>query len=553
MTKTCIVPVLTLLLLLLGGLTDSHGFAHLRTESGAAFFWPSAEVTLNLRVGCPSSGSLTAWGPCWDDAAGDAATRWNAAGAQFKFVIRRTSVSASLCADDGLNTVDWASTQCGMPLGLDALAVTISWFTPSGEVADSDVVFNTNFDWNAYAGPQRRSAFDFHRVALHEFGHVLGLDHPDEYGQVVSAIMNSRADDLDRLQADDIAGIRAIYGVGAGGQNGHADYCRDYGPCSVGEGDCDGNSQCQSGLQCSQDVGASYGFRADYDVCEAASGGGTNGHADYCRDYGPCSVGEGDCDGNSQCQSGLQCSQDVGASYGFRADYDVCEAASGGGQNGHADYCRDYGPCSAGQGDCDGNSQCQSGLQCSQDVGASYGFAANYDVCEAASGGGQNGHADYCRDYGPCSVGEGDCDGNSQCQSGLQCRQDVGASYGFRANYDVCEAASGGGQNGHVDYCRDYGPCSVGEGDCDGSGECQSGLQCRQDVGASYGFRANYDVCEVGSGGGQNGHVDYCRDYGPCSVGQGDCDSSSECQSGLQCSRDVGASYGFPANYDVCE
>ena len=54
MTKTCIVPVLTLLLLLLGGLTDSHGFVHLRTESGAAHFWPSAEVTLNLRVGCSS-------------------------------------------------------------------------------------------------------------------------------------------------------------------------------------------------------------------------------------------------------------------------------------------------------------------------------------------------------------------------------------------------------------------------------------------------------------------------------------------------------------------
>ena len=58
-------------------------------------------------------------------------------------------------------------------------------------------------------------------------------------------------------------------------QNGHVDYCRDFGPCGVGEGDCDGNSQCQSGLQCSQDVGASYGFRADYDVCEAVSGGGT--------------------------------------------------------------------------------------------------------------------------------------------------------------------------------------------------------------------------------------------------------------------------------------
>ncbi len=331
------------------------------------------------------------------------------------------------------------------------------------------------------------------------------------------------------------------------------DYCRDYGPCGVGQGDCDGNSQCQSGLQCSQDVGASYGFRADYDVCEATAGGGTNGHVDYCREYGPCRVGEGDCDGNSECQSGLQCSQDVGASYGFRADYDVCEAAAGGGTNGHVDYCRDYGPCSVGEGDCDGNSQCQSGLQCSQDVGANYGFRADYDVCEAAAGGGTNGHVDYCRDEGPCSVGEGDCDGSGQCQSGLQCSQDVGARYGFRADYDVCEAAAGGGTNGHVDYCRDYGPCRVGEGDCDGSGQCQSGLQCSQDVGASYGFRADYDVCEATSSGGQNGHVDYCRDYGPCGVGEGDCDSTSECQSGLECRRDVGASYGFRADYDVCE
>ena len=153
---------------------------------------------------------------------------------------------------------------------------------------------------------------------------------------------------------------------------------------------------------------------------------------------------------------------------------------------------------------------------------------------------------DYCRDYGPCGVGEGDCDGSGQCESGLQCSQDVGATYGFPADYDVCEAASGGGPNGHVDYCRDYGPCGVGEGDCDGSGQCESGLQCSQDVGATYGFPADYDVCEAASGGGPNGHVDYCRDSGPCGVGEGDCDGSSQCESGLQCSQDVGATYGFP-------
>ena len=165
----------------------------------------------------------------------------------------------------------------------------------------------------------------------------------------------------------------------------------------------------------------------------------------------------------------------------------------------------------------------------------------------------QNGHVDYCRDFGPCSVGQGDCDSNSECQNGLYCSRDIGTIYGFQADYDVCEADPERTQNGHVDYCRDFGPCSVGQGDCDSTSECENGLQCSRDVGAGYGFPPNYDVCEADSEREQNGHVDHCQDFGPCSVGQGDCDSDSECESGLQCSWNVGMSYGFPPKYDVCE
>ena len=49
-------------------------------------------------------------------------------------------------------------------------------------------------------------------LLVHEFGHVLGLGHPDQAGQQVTAIMNSDIGFIRELQPDDIAGARALYG-----------------------------------------------------------------------------------------------------------------------------------------------------------------------------------------------------------------------------------------------------------------------------------------------------------------------------------------------------
>jgi hypothetical protein len=77
------------------------------------------------------------------------------------------------------------------------------------------MLFNNTKTWSSYSGPLQFNANgtsfnDLNRVALHELGHAAGLDHPDEAGQSVSAIMNSRIGNTYTLQADDIAGAHAI-------------------------------------------------------------------------------------------------------------------------------------------------------------------------------------------------------------------------------------------------------------------------------------------------------------------------------------------------------
>lgn len=96
------------------------------------------------------------------------------------------------------------------------------------------------------------------------------------------------------------------------------------------------------------------------------------------------------------------------------------------------------------------------------------------------------------------------------------------------------------------DYCVTR-VCQKGEGDCD-PGQCAAGLICVNDVGAQYGLPAHYDVCEAGSSGGAD--PDYCvNNY--CGIGDGDCDPG-QCDEGT-CVNDVGANYGLPGHYDVCE
>jgi hypothetical protein len=135
-----------------------------------------------------------------------------------------------------------------------------------------------------------------------------------------------------------------------------------------------------------------------------------------------------------------------------------------------------------------------------------------------------------------------------------------------------------GGTLGDGNYCSTTCKCDLGEGDCDGYGECNNGLLCVGKGMQFYGAPGNVcapahcnskkmdgDETQVDCGGScgtlcpdqclsvpPNGQVGHCTTPCPCPDNQGDCaGTGTACTSGF-CKVDAGASFGFAATIDVC-
>lgn len=149
----------------------------------------------------------------WNTATTEALNEWSA---QTVFEFNVIEEDKDPCANDGFSSIDFTQNFCGSDFGANTLAVTVRRFAGqalgSPAIIEADVVVNAQEDFDIFDGPlvqfgKNFNGVDFKRVALHEFGHVIGLDHEESN----AAIMAPRIGNLFTIQEDDIEGVKALY------------------------------------------------------------------------------------------------------------------------------------------------------------------------------------------------------------------------------------------------------------------------------------------------------------------------------------------------------
>ena len=132
----------------------------------------------------------------------------------FDFQIRRATFEDPCDLDlvgDYANGVAFRGTLCsGDAWGSGLLAVTTR--RGSGDtLVETNILFNANLEWDVYDGPWKDIG-DFRRIAVHELGHAIGLDHEDRVPSIMATHIGV-GDSLTRPTPDDIAGANALYGT----------------------------------------------------------------------------------------------------------------------------------------------------------------------------------------------------------------------------------------------------------------------------------------------------------------------------------------------------
>lgn len=148
---------------------------------------------------------------------------WNGAGAGTVIHAQAGSV-ANYQLGDGIPMLNF-----GDPVRAckgNCLAATFTGFYENRgdgtyRIYDADIVTNNRYDWTSTAEPGGCSGeFFIEGVQVHETGHGLGLGHTNVSGATMYPSVSSCNNNPATTEADDEAGIMALYSGGSGGGGG---------------------------------------------------------------------------------------------------------------------------------------------------------------------------------------------------------------------------------------------------------------------------------------------------------------------------------------------
>ncbi len=130
--------------------------------------------------------------------------------------------------------------------------------------------------------------------------------------------------------------------------------------------------------------------------------------------------------------------------------------------------------------------------------------------------------------------------------------------YGLAASAEAQEATGScpafSASQANASFCSPACPCAVGQGGCDTDSDCLNGY-CSPLAGARFGLPADFGVCTAArcapiSPAAPDASA--CTPQCPCPEGWGDCDNDSDCRPGLFCGEDYGYLADLPPMFDLC-
>jgi len=180
--------------------TAGHAYVMDEDGQGHPLHWDAMPVGYHLVTGNVPAGADG------EAAVHNAFEAWNAASTNVQYDFAGY-VPEGAQKYDGQNVVFWVYDN--WPYDSTLAAMTFRYYdTANGRLLDADTVFNgEKFNWTVGGG-----GYDIQNSATHEVGHIGGLGHSTDpeatmYAKTVAGETKKRT-----LEADDVAGIEAIYG-----------------------------------------------------------------------------------------------------------------------------------------------------------------------------------------------------------------------------------------------------------------------------------------------------------------------------------------------------